>query len=169
MVELVMTRCAGQLRDGTTCTSVPVRGSDYCQHHTRQEEAQEKVLRNVRDRLADDAAKDYERIRDMLREAINAQTTRWGTCSCGKRVAVDVPDHAARVRAVQLWLDQGFGKLAQTVEYSENASVTAGLSDETKATLLEALAKLEHEHEDEEQASRIAGGLSTNGKGDDGC
>lgn len=180
-----MNRCAGQLRDGTTCLSAPVRGSDFCAHHAAQAERQEKVLRTVRDRLADDAAEDYEKIRQALYDAIAAETTRWGDCpGCGKRVGVHFPDFQARTKAIALWLDQGFGRPATTVAFGESASVTAGLSDKTKATLLEALAELEDdppeaaEESDPEEASRQAGGriaggrwfpptaLSTNGKDD---
>jgi hypothetical protein len=74
---------------------------------------------NIRRRLADDAAEAYEQILDAIKEAVTAETTRWGDCPhCRHRVPVSFPDVQARTRALELWLNQGLGKPVERVETS---------------------------------------------------
>jgi hypothetical protein len=50
-------------------------------------------------------------VRKALFEAIEATTERWITCShCKHRLPVDVPDNNARIRAMQLAVELGFGR-----------------------------------------------------------
>jgi hypothetical protein len=61
--------------------------------------------------LAKDVAADYELVRKVLFEAIEATTERWATCpNCKHRLPVEVPDNNARIRAVQLAVELGFGR-----------------------------------------------------------
>lgn len=56
---------------------------------------------------------------------MDAEKQQWAYCpDCAKKVRVDYPDHSARVRAIELWLEQGFGKAgtaAATVSAVETA------------------------------------------------
>jgi hypothetical protein len=82
---------------------------------------------NVRDRLRLDAEKHYELIFDSLRSALEAGTSRWGTCSrCQKKVEVEFPDIRARTQALQVLIDQGYGK---PVERQERKVVSATVAD----------------------------------------
>lgn len=61
--------------------------------------------------LARDVAADYELVRQALFGAIEATTERWATCSnCRHRIPVTIPDNNARVKAVQLAVELGFGR-----------------------------------------------------------
>jgi hypothetical protein len=58
-----------------------------------------------------DAADDYALIRSALRDAIAAHKTVWGDCpGCGKKVPVQVNDHQSAIRAVDKWMELGFGR-----------------------------------------------------------
>ena len=73
----------------------------------------------IRRRLADDAAAAYEQIIAAIKQAVTADTTRWGDCpNCKHRVPVTFPDIQARTRALELWLNQGLGKPVERVEAS---------------------------------------------------
>jgi hypothetical protein len=73
--------------------------------------------RSVRVRLREDAEANYELVRNVLEDAVGAETVRWGDCPrCGKRVPVSFPDIRARTEAVRLWLDQGYGRPKETLE-----------------------------------------------------
>lgn len=89
-------------------------------------------VNSVRSRLAEDAAAQYEQVRGALEDAMNATKKAWGFCpGCEKKVQVDYPDHSARVRAIELWLEQGFGKTgtaAATVSAAE-AAVSLGRAE----------------------------------------
>ncbi|HYM63246.1 MAG TPA: hypothetical protein VES61_01070 [Gaiellaceae bacterium] len=66
--------------------------------------------------MRDDAENSYEEIIAAVKGAINAEVTKQGKCSCGKWVAVSFPDTKARTAALELWLDQGYGKPKQSME-----------------------------------------------------
>jgi hypothetical protein len=95
--------------------------------------------RSVRDRLREHAEQNYDAlVRKTLEEAITAETTRWGTCpNCQHRVAVAFPDVRARTKAVQLWLDQGYGLPKASLEIEGPASDRASRSLMAMARALE--------------------------------
>ena len=69
---------------------------------------------SVRKRLAEDATKNYEKIERALLERIEAKKDVWVTRRyCNKRTQVQVADQSARNRAVEIYLDQGFGRTLQ--------------------------------------------------------
>ena len=96
----------------------------------------------VRPALALTAAEEVETIRRVLLEAATSTTREsWATCTCpecGKsfRQEISVPDHGARIKAVETLLREGLGrvgeaelvepKVPQSVEELRNLS-TAGL------------------------------------------
>jgi hypothetical protein len=73
----------------------------------------------VRPALALTAAEEVETIRRVLLEAAT-NTTResWATCSCpecgkGFRQEISVPDHGARIKAVETLLREGLGRVGE--------------------------------------------------------
>jgi hypothetical protein len=90
---------------------------------------------NIRQRLADDAAEAYEQILDAIKEAVTAETTRWGDCPhCRHRVPVSFPDVQARTRALELWLNQGLGKPVERVETSAGGELREQLQSMEEMT-----------------------------------
>jgi len=70
---------------------------------------------NVRQRLANAAADEYNLIRDTLLEVAKATKTVWHSCRhCGKRDQVEVPDAHAACKAIELLLNQGYGRPKET-------------------------------------------------------
>jgi hypothetical protein len=76
----------------------------------------------VRPALALTAAEEVETIRRVLLEAAT-NTTResWATCSCpecGKtfRQEISVPDHGARIKAVETLLREGLGRVGEAAD-----------------------------------------------------
>jgi hypothetical protein len=56
-------------------------------------------------------ALDAETIQRILKEAVDADKSAWGYCgTCRKKVKADFPDHSARIKALQLALEHGYGK-----------------------------------------------------------
>jgi hypothetical protein len=113
-------------RRGEPCKASPLKDGDRCAIHAgvtvppdfsdSEVQRRHRAKPDVRGRFAADAAEDYELMREKLREALVAETVRWGSCpGCGKRVGVEFPDFNARVKAMSLWLDQGFGRPRETV------------------------------------------------------
>ena len=78
----------------------------------------------VRPALALTAAEEVETIRRVLLEAATSTTREtWATCTCpecgkGFRQEISVPDHGARIKAVETLLREGLGRVgeAETVE-----------------------------------------------------
>ena len=67
--------------------------------------------KNVRKRLAESSDKNYDKIEKALLEGIEAKKEHWFTCKhCNKKTQVRVMDQNARNRAVEIYLEQGFGK-----------------------------------------------------------
>ena len=73
----------------------------------------------VRPALALTAAEEVETIRRVLLEAATS-TTRdtWATCTCpecgkGFRQEISVPDHGARIRAIETLLREGLGRVGE--------------------------------------------------------
>jgi hypothetical protein len=95
----------------------------YCRMHARALAKQEGQPRQaatpvgVRAKLAQAAAEDYELIRSVLRTALQAETVRHQKCSyCKRSNEFVIPNDNARIRAVETWLEQGFGRVAQQAE-----------------------------------------------------
>jgi hypothetical protein len=107
-------RCSHTRADGVPCRSYAVEDG-LCRAHlkTRARDAGQ----DIRARLAADAAQAYEQIIAAIKQAVTAETTRWGDCPhCRHRVPVSFPDVQARTRALEVWLNQGLGKPVERVE-----------------------------------------------------
>jgi hypothetical protein len=69
-----------------------------------KEGAARQAIRETSDRLADDVAAFFE-------DALQSEREVWTTCGkCNRKTLVSVPDWAARQRAVEAMLDQGYGR-----------------------------------------------------------
>lgn len=54
---------------------------------------------------------EYELVKQALTDAMVSSKRVWLTCpKCSKRSEVEVPDHGARMKAVELWITEGLGK-----------------------------------------------------------
>jgi hypothetical protein len=118
-------KCTATNRRGEPCQAPPMKDGELCNLHAGKVEypdftdpevrARHAKRRDVRGRLAEDAADEYEeKIKRTLDDALNAETTRSALCECGRRVSVTFNDVNARLKAVQLWLEQGYGKPKET-------------------------------------------------------
>ena len=93
------------------------------------------VPSGVRPALALTAAEEVETIRRVLLEAATSTTREtWATCTCpecGKsfRQEISVPDHGARIKAVETLLREGLGRVGEA-EFFEPRMPTA--ADEVK-------------------------------------
>jgi hypothetical protein len=73
----------------------------------------------VRPALALTAAEEVETIRRVLLEAATSTTREtWATCTCpecgkGFRQEISVPDHGARIKAVETLLREGLGRVGE--------------------------------------------------------
>ncbi len=73
----------------------------------------------VRPALAHTAAEEVETIRRVLLEAATSTTREtWVTCTCpecgkGFRQEISVPDHGARIKAVETLLREGLGRVGK--------------------------------------------------------
>lgn len=84
---------------------------------------------NVREALREDASEAYDRIVDLLEQAMDAERDQYATCpNCSKRHPVKVADWGARTKAVELLLNQGYGRPSDSGKAEGPASLTeAGL------------------------------------------
>ena len=68
-------------------------------------------MSGIRARLAGDLESQYDKVVAALEEAMESTKKAWAFCpKCRAKVQVDHPDHGARIKAVELWLEQGFGR-----------------------------------------------------------
>ena len=68
-------------------------------------------MSGIRARLAGDLESQYDKVVAALEEAMESTKKAWAFCpKCRTKVQVDHPDHGARIKAVELWLEQGFGR-----------------------------------------------------------
>jgi hypothetical protein len=110
-------RCSHARADGVPCRSYAVEDG-LCRAHLKTR-VREATAHDVRARLAADAADAYEQILAAIKQAVTAETTRWGDCPhCRHRVPVSFPDVQARTRALEVWLNQGLGKPVERLEAS---------------------------------------------------
>jgi hypothetical protein len=119
-------KCIATDATGERCRSWAVADPPhdaYCRMHAKALAKQEGEPRQrmkpvgVRAKLAQAAAEDYELIRSALRTALQSETVRHQKCSyCKRSNAFVIPDNNARIRAVETWLEEGFGRAAQQAE-----------------------------------------------------
>jgi hypothetical protein len=65
----------------------------------------------VRERIARDAESMYADLAAFFKKALEADRKVWVTCShCDKRTEAEIPDWTARAKAVEMMLNQGFGR-----------------------------------------------------------
>ena len=119
--------CRFTLRDGSTCTHAsedPEGGP--CAGHRAIADATEtapldaaadekpaavKQSGSPRARLREDVAGAHKLVRDAVRDGLSADRAQRVGCPKGKhRFSVTVLDHGARLKAVDLALEQGFGR-----------------------------------------------------------
>ena len=98
--------------------------------------------RPVRERVREDAEAKYELLISSIMDALEAETTRWGSCgNCGHRVGVHFPDLAARMKAAEFMVNQGYGRPPEQlrVSYGDGDDFTADEKAVMKAALARAL------------------------------
>lgn len=78
----------------------------------------------MRDWIATMTEENKQAIWDSLWEIVHQETTKRGRCTCGRDVYVPIPDGAARTRAVELLMNQGFGRPKETVEQTTHIDIT---------------------------------------------
>jgi hypothetical protein len=67
----------------------------------------------VRERIARDAESMYADLAAFFKNALEADRKVWVTCShCDRRTEAEIPDWTARAKAVEMMLNQGFGRPA---------------------------------------------------------
>ena len=116
--------CAAETNAGKPCRSKAMNDSEFCLFHAedhreiaRRGGEVSAARRSVRERFREDAEVHYEKLIDSLLAAVGAEVTRWGDCpECKHRVPVTFPDIRARTQAIQVLLDQGYGKPATTLQ-----------------------------------------------------
>jgi hypothetical protein len=65
----------------------------------------------VRERIAKDAESMYADLAAFFKNALEADRKVWVTCShCDRRTEAEIPDWTARAKAVEMMLNQGFGR-----------------------------------------------------------
>ncbi len=85
----------------------------------------------VRPALALTAAEEVETIRRVLLEAATSTTREtWATCTCpecgkGFRQEISVPDHGARIKAVETLLREGLGRVGEAEPVAAKAPTSA--------------------------------------------
>ena len=119
-------------RGGGRVTSVVANGDQAKKRNARQREpviAESEPLKlnpsstrsptAVRPALALTAAEEVETIRAVLLEAATSTTREtWATCTCpecgkGFRQEISVPDHGARIKAIETLLREGLGRVGR--------------------------------------------------------
>jgi hypothetical protein len=86
----------------------------------------------VRPALAITAAEEVETIRRVLLEAATSSTREtWATCTCpecgkGFRQEISVPDHGARIKAIETLLREGLGRVGETSVVEPKMPSTVG-------------------------------------------
>ena len=65
----------------------------------------------VRERIAKDAESMYADLTAFFKNALEADRKVWVTCAhCDRRTEAEIPDWTARAKAVEMMLNQGFGR-----------------------------------------------------------
>jgi hypothetical protein len=79
-----------------------------------------------------------DKIQSILRDAVEADKSAWAYCpKCREKVKADFPDHTARINALKLALEHGYGKpgQAKTEERLDLDIDVQTLTPEARATL----------------------------------
>ena len=113
-------RCQAATKAGKPCRARAVEGSTLCFLDTPEVDPAELgckaglangVRRSVREPFREDAERNYETLIASLLAAVSAEVTRWGDCpECRHRVPVTFPDIRARTHAIEVLIDQGYGR-----------------------------------------------------------
>lgn len=112
--------CAGTRKDGSVCAG-HAWANGYCRAHQSQapdETAGESEQRSVlpgrfREELAEDLAADYSSVHEVLRSAMSAEASQWLECDhCHRKTSVKTADTRARLDAIKLWSELGYGRAA---------------------------------------------------------
>ncbi|MBD0328578.1 MAG: hypothetical protein ICV64_00520 [Thermoleophilia bacterium] len=119
-------RCTAALADGTGCRGPAEPDSIFCSYHVLHPDpparapvaadppSQTRPTKNPRDLLGRWAVEDVELMRKSLRACLAETTTQYASCpGCGKRQPFQVPAAAGRAKAVEVYLSQGWGRLAE--------------------------------------------------------
>jgi hypothetical protein len=78
---------------------------------TRAKTPPESAKPAVRERIAQDAESMYADLAAFFKQALEADRKVWVTCShCDRRTEAEIPDWTARAKAVEMMLNQGFGR-----------------------------------------------------------
>lgn len=127
--------CAGTRKDGLPCNSYAWLNNGYCRAHQGQAPADGDAVadgdpadasppaadierRSVlpgrfREELAEDLAADYTSVHEVLRSAMSAEVDQWIQCThCQRRTPVKLADTRARLDAIKLWSELGYGRAA---------------------------------------------------------
>jgi hypothetical protein len=86
-----------------------------------------------------------EQIRAALKDAVESVKSAWAYCpKCRGKVKADFPDHTARINALKLALEHGYGKpgQAKTEERLDLDIDVQSLTPEARATLRQKLLAL---------------------------
>lgn len=68
-------------------------------------------MSDLRSKLRDAANEDYELLKATLKEALDAGKPVQRKCEhCGRQNTFHIPDFQSRMKAVDTWISQGFGK-----------------------------------------------------------
>jgi hypothetical protein len=134
---------AGQLGSGIVANGDPLKKRNARQHVPVIAESEPLELKPsstsppsaVRPALALTAVEELETIRTVLLEAATSTTREtWASCTCpecgkGFRQEISVPDHGARIKAIETLLREGLGRVGEA-EVVEPRMPTA--ADEVK-------------------------------------
>ena len=75
--------------------------------------SEQPKARGVRGRLQEALEDSYDKVWSALDEAMSSNRAQWLACpKCNRKSEFQVPDHGARVRAVEIALSEGYGKRA---------------------------------------------------------
>ena len=79
--------------------------------HPRTPDRDTKARPAVRERIAQDAESLYGELAEFFKNALEADRKVWVTCShWDRRTEAEIPDWTARSKAVEMMLNQGFGR-----------------------------------------------------------
>jgi hypothetical protein len=110
----------------------------------------------IQARIAGDLESQYDKVLAALEEAMESTKKAWAFCpKCRTKVQVDHPDHGARIKAVELWLEQGFGRPGAGAALESAVSVGARQTlDELRALTTDQLAAYVWSLESDEDLNR---------------
>lgn len=143
--------CQATTKNGTACRSFAIHDG-YCSAHSGLVDMSELASRGgvakasktaIRQAIADTTAANFESMMTALLEGFTAETTRYGTCECGKRVGVDFPDLHGRAKIAELLLNQGLGMPGVTLSLEDERDERLEFRDDDRQRHRELKAELE--------------------------